>query len=149
MKEEPQGTNAFTRVNEKFYDLLFDSTDQGFALLEKVTGRDGQPIDYVYLKVNSAFERHSGVNNAVGKTVRELIPRIGDELMVLIDGVNDTGQKLRFVGHKRGAYAPFPLFFTDNVIMARMRTLLKMIDRFSCLPWIASLMYTADGQFMV
>lgn len=96
MENKPQITGVLPAVNEEFYDMLFNSTDQGFALLKKLSDQDGRPVDFQYVKVNRAFERHSGIQNVVDKTVREVIFKIDEQLMALIDSVNDTDQKIHF-----------------------------------------------------
>ena len=83
-------------VDSKVYELLFDSTDYGFALLEKVPDQLRQQSDYKYLNVNSAFERHKGIHNVFGKTVRNSMPNPGPELLNHYDNAVDTGQKLQF-----------------------------------------------------
>jgi PAS domain S-box-containing protein len=88
--------NTLPTVNEEFYELLFNSTDQGFALLKKISSQGERPIDFEYLKVNRAFERHSGLHNVIGKTVRDVVPTIKPELMALFDSVICTGQKIQF-----------------------------------------------------
>lgn len=95
MKNESKGSAALSTINEEFYNILFDSTNQAFVVLKKIPGHDTGKIDYQYLKVNQAFERHSGLLNVIGKTVREVIPKIDDRLMALIDSVNDTHQKIQ------------------------------------------------------
>jgi len=83
-------------TDNNFYDLLIQSTDQGFALLEKVHYSGSQASDFRYLKVNPAFERHSGLENVTGKTIREILPVVKPEVIECYDYVVDTGQKLTF-----------------------------------------------------
>jgi len=40
--------------------------------------QDGRPVDFVYLDVNPAFERVTGLMDVVGRRVTEVIPRIRD-----------------------------------------------------------------------
>ncbi len=50
----------------------------GFAHQKVVTDNDGKPVDYVFLEVNEAFERLTGLKakNIINKKVTEVIPGI-------------------------------------------------------------------------
>ncbi|MBA2664983.1 MAG: GAF domain-containing protein [Bradymonadaceae bacterium] len=68
-----QAAVAHSETDELFR-ALFESVESGVCLLQVVFDDNDQAIDYRYLKVNRAFERHSGFADAVGKTIRELVP---------------------------------------------------------------------------
>jgi len=57
------------RESESKYRLLFENMVNGFAFHEIVLNKQGKPIDYIFLEVNSAFEQLTGLkkNNIVGK----------------------------------------------------------------------------------
>jgi len=63
------------RGSEKRYRSLFESMLNGFAFC-KMIFRDGQPQDFIYLEVNTAFEALTGLKDVVGKKVTEVIPGI-------------------------------------------------------------------------
>jgi PAS domain S-box-containing protein len=50
--------------------------DQGLALHEIILDDDGNPVDYMFLDVNSAFEKLTGLKreNIIGKRVKEVLP---------------------------------------------------------------------------
>ncbi len=63
------------RQSEARFRSLFENMPVGFAYCRMLC--DGtQPRDWVYLEVNTAFERLSGLNDVVGKKVSDLLPRI-------------------------------------------------------------------------
>ncbi|MHB8136301.1 MAG: PAS domain-containing protein [Anaerolineaceae bacterium] len=62
-------------ASEKLYHNLFENLLNGFAYC-KIEYQAGKPVDFWYLGVNSAFEKLTGLENAVGKKVSELIPGI-------------------------------------------------------------------------
>jgi len=66
------------RESEKKYRQLFENMVNGFALHEMVLDQDGKPIDYIFLDVNSAFERIVGQDreSLLGKRVTEVLPGI-------------------------------------------------------------------------
>jgi PAS domain S-box-containing protein len=87
------------RRSEARYRSLFNNMAQGFCLLEKVATAPGAPSDYRHLAVNPAFEHHSGLADAVGRTIRELVPGIEPYLMNLYDEVVASGESRRFGGY--------------------------------------------------
>ncbi|HEY9763464.1 MAG TPA: PAS domain S-box protein [Trichocoleus sp.] len=67
---------AALRESEAKYRSLFESIDEGFCLIEVLFDETGKPFDYRFLEANPAFEKHTGLVNAIGKTIRELAPQI-------------------------------------------------------------------------
>jgi len=53
---------------------LLESIDQGFCIFEMIFGEDGRATDYRFLETNPAFERQSGLVDAVGRRIREFAP---------------------------------------------------------------------------
>jgi PAS domain S-box-containing protein len=60
--------------SEAKYRTLFESIDQGFCICEMLFDENDEPHDYRFLKVNGAFERLTGLEQATGKRMRELAP---------------------------------------------------------------------------
>lgn len=54
------------RESENKYRYLFDAMDQGYCTLKLLFDAD-KCVDYRYLEINPAFERHSGLSGAIGK----------------------------------------------------------------------------------
>ena len=53
-----------------------DAIADGFAVVSIVFGPGGEPVDYVFVDVNAAFERHTGLRDAVGKRACALVPAL-------------------------------------------------------------------------
>jgi len=83
------------RESEAKYRALFESVDQGFCLLE-VLFDGGAPVDYRFLEANPAFERHTGLVDAVGRTARELVPDLEGHWVETYGRVARTGEPARF-----------------------------------------------------
>lgn len=80
--------------SEEKYRTLFESMDQGYCTLEILF--DGQQcVDYRYLETNPTFERHLGMSNALGKTIREIAPDIEPKWFDFYGGVALTGNSIR------------------------------------------------------
>lgn len=84
------------RESEARYATLFETMDEGFCIIRFFDGPDGPLSDYMHVQANAAYERHTGIANVVGKTVRNLVP---DEAQGWIDLYRDvlvTGNAIRF-----------------------------------------------------
>lgn len=82
--------------SEQKHRLLFNSMDEGYCIIEMIHDADGKPIDWRYMQVNPAFERHNGLKDAQGKTIKEMTPDIEQKWMFIYDSVAQTGQPIRF-----------------------------------------------------
>ncbi|SFD58384.1 ATP-binding protein [Paracidovorax konjaci] len=78
------------------YRQLFDAIDEGFCIIELVFDAAGRPIDYRFLEVNPAFKRHTGLVDAAGRTMRELIPDLDGEWFERYGRVATLREPLRF-----------------------------------------------------
>ena len=76
------------------YETLFNSIDEGFCIIEKVEG-DG-PVNFRFIEINPAFEKHVGVGDVVGKTTREAFPGESEASYEIYDAVVRTGNEVRF-----------------------------------------------------
>ena len=80
---------------ETTYRALFDSIDEGFCIIE-VLFEGERPFDYRFLSLNPAFERHSGLTGATGKTVLELVPHQDQHWFERYGRIAVTGEPERF-----------------------------------------------------
>ena len=95
---EQQRIEAALRQSEELYRYLFENMLNGFAYC-KMLFEQNQPHDFIYLKVNSSFERLTGLKNVAGKKISEVIPGIREsdpELLELYGRVALTGKPERF-----------------------------------------------------
>ncbi|MBL9028393.1 MAG: GAF domain-containing protein [Myxococcales bacterium] len=84
------------RAPDPYRDLLHQ-LDDGFCLVDVLFDETGETaVDYRFVEHNEAFVRHTGLQGALGKTARELVPEL-DELWFRIYGrVARTGKMERF-----------------------------------------------------
>jgi PAS domain S-box-containing protein len=83
--------------SEEEYSSLFSNMIDGFVYCKMIFDDAGKPVDFVYLQVNDAFERMTGLRRdlIVGKKVSEVIPGIKEdnpELFEIYGKVARTGQ---------------------------------------------------------
>lgn len=86
------------RESELLYRSLFDNMLNGFAYCRMLFDH-GLPTDFVYLKVNNAFETLTGLKNVTGKKVSEIIPGIREsdgDLLKIYGRVALSGTSERF-----------------------------------------------------
>jgi len=86
------------RISELQYRNLFENIPSGVAYCRMIF-EDGQPKDWVYLDVNNAFENLTGLKNAAGRRVTDLIPDIREsdpELFLIYARVSRTGHPEKF-----------------------------------------------------
>ncbi|WP_267395459.1 MULTISPECIES: PAS domain S-box protein [unclassified Sphingomonas] len=87
--------DALARSEER-YRALFNAIDDGFCIIEFFDGPDGPLSDYVHVDANPGYERHTGIGNIVGRTVRELAPTEADDWVSVYGEVLRTGEPIRF-----------------------------------------------------
>lgn len=83
------------REREELYRGLFESIDQGFCIIKMLFDDEGLPIDYKFIEANPTFKSQSGLNDVVGKTMRQLVPDHEDHWFELYGKVAETGESIR------------------------------------------------------
>ncbi|HYW00850.1 MAG TPA: PAS domain S-box protein, partial [Candidatus Acidoferrum sp.] len=76
---ERKKAESALKESEERYHSLFQTMMEGSAYCRMIFDENDRPVDFVYLDVNSAFSRLTGLTNVVGKRVTEVIPRIREE----------------------------------------------------------------------
>src|SRR5919112_2236729 len=84
------------RESEERYRKLFDSIDEGFAIIEMLYGEQDRAVDYRILETNPAFGRMTGFADAAGKTSLELNPGAEANWFETLGRVAETGEDVRF-----------------------------------------------------
>jgi PAS domain S-box-containing protein len=94
--ERKQSETAL-RESESRYRDLFNSMDEGFCIVEMILGEKQQVIDFRFREVNPSFKKQSGLANATGKRMRELIPNLEMRWFKVFGAVAVTGKPIRFI----------------------------------------------------
>ncbi len=89
------------RRSEEEHNSLFANMIDGLAYCQMIFDETEKPVDFVYLKINDAFERITGLKRdlVLGKRVTQAIPDIKEanpELFEIYGRVALTGKKERF-----------------------------------------------------
>jgi len=130
------------RESELRFQALFENMMEGFAYCRMVYDEKGRPSDFVYIDVNYAFEKLTGLKDVVGKPVSEVIPGIKEaspELFESYGRVAATGLPERFEFHFKSqnqwlsisVYSPgkgfFVAVFEDITARRRMEDRIKQL----------------------
>jgi signal transduction histidine kinase/ActR/RegA family two-component response regulator len=94
-----QSLTAALETTRQHYQALFTQALSAIAVHQIVTDADGQPIDYVFLDANPAFELMTGLKRTqvVGRRVTEVLPGIEQSRFISTFGrVALTGEPQRF-----------------------------------------------------
>ena len=80
------------------YVALYNSMDEGFCIVEVLFDAEAaqHPVDYRFLDINPAFEVQTGLQGALGKTIRELVPAHEQHWFDRYGRVARTGEPTRF-----------------------------------------------------
>jgi len=83
------------------YELIFNSIDEGFCVLEVLYDEEDNPIDYRFVEVNPTFEHQTGLKDVTGKTFRALLTT-EPQWMATYDKVVKTGEAAQFEDYYQG-----------------------------------------------
>ncbi|MCF7920112.1 MAG: transporter substrate-binding domain-containing protein [Candidatus Cloacimonetes bacterium] len=110
--------------NKDQLQYLFDNMNSGFAYHEIILDEKGKPVNYIILKVNSAFERMLSVNkdDIIGKKITDALPGLEDDPFDWIGAYGKvalTGQAMKFENYSQAvgkwfsisAYSPMKGYF--------------------------------------
>jgi PAS domain S-box-containing protein len=85
------------QASEERYRTLFEAIDEAVCVIEMLYGDDGTPCDYRFLEVNPAFVNVTGFEDAVGRTMRSLVPLHAARWLDALAGVAATGEPVHFI----------------------------------------------------
>ena len=85
-----------TLYTDEYCRHLFEAFDQGCCTIEILFDDAGVPSDYRFLEVNAAFERQTGLDQVVGRRMRELASSHEEHWFQIYGQVALTGVPVRF-----------------------------------------------------
>ncbi len=99
--DEKKKTEEALKASEEKFRSLFENMLNGYAYCKMLYDKKGQPEDFVYIDINSSFERIIGLKREVviGKKVSEVIPETKEanpEIFEIYGRVAKTGRPERF-----------------------------------------------------
>ena len=91
-----EDANRQLRESEEKYRALFDSIDEGFCVVEVLFDDMHNALDYRIQEVNRVFEKQTGLANAAGRWIRELVPANEEYWFQIYGQIALTGEPRRF-----------------------------------------------------
>ena len=94
--DEREKAEKSLQESEKRYSEFFNNPIVGLGLCRMVVNEEGEPIDYIYLNVNDAFEEFTGLKREkiINKGVKEILPEDANNLISIFGPVGLTGEKI-------------------------------------------------------
>ena len=87
--------SSLPQASDLHYREIFDKIDSGFCVVQVLFEGD-LAVDYVFLEVNAAFERETGMRDVIGRRMRELSPTHEEHWFRLYGEVARTGCSAKF-----------------------------------------------------
>jgi PAS domain S-box-containing protein len=88
--------------SEDKYRSLFETLIEGFCIIEMVFDAENKPIDYRFLEINPAFEKQTGLHQAQGKLIKDLVPNHEAYWFEIYGKIALTGEPARFENEAKG-----------------------------------------------
>ncbi|MBD1848966.1 ATP-binding protein [Leptolyngbya sp. ST-U4] len=96
---ERKKAEAALRESEAKYRSLFESIDEGFAVIEVLYDENGKSYNHKIIQANQAFSSHSGIEAPEGKLASELMPGVEQFWNELYARVIETNASERMEVH--------------------------------------------------
>ena len=87
--------------SEERYRNLFNTMDQGFCVIDVLFDAHDKAMDYRFVEVNPAFALQTGMQDATGKRMRELVPNLEEHWFDILGQVALTGEPMRFTNEAK------------------------------------------------
>ena len=78
------------------YRILVNSLDEGFMVVEMLYDLKENPIDFLFIEMNHAIDKHIQLPHAFGKTMKEFYPNYEQYWFDKLGNVALTGEPIRF-----------------------------------------------------
>jgi PAS domain S-box-containing protein len=85
-----------TQASDLHYREIFDKIDSGFCVVQVLFDDTQRAVDYVFLEVNPAFERETGMRDVIGRRMRDLSPTHEEHWFRVYGEVALSGRSAKF-----------------------------------------------------
>jgi PAS domain S-box-containing protein len=98
------------RQSDRRYRTLFESIDEGFCVVEVIFDQQDRPVDYRFLEANPTFVKQTGLEDAVGRRMREMAPAHEQHWFQTYGRVARTGESIRFEARAEALHRWYDVF---------------------------------------
>ncbi len=95
VQDEAVAARTALRASEEKYRALFNEMDEAYAVVEVMADASGRWTDFLFLEVNPAFMRHTGMPYPVGRTATQLLGTPNPRWAELYGRAAATGESIR------------------------------------------------------
>jgi PAS domain S-box-containing protein len=131
--------------NGDVYHSLIDNMSEGFAHCQMIY-ENNTPVDFIYLEVNQAFERLTGLKNVVGKRISEVIVNHradNPKLFDLYSRVSQTG-----ISEKIESFIePLEQWFSISVYSSQKKQFLVVFNNITTRKQSEEVLRISEAQF--
>ncbi|HON19442.1 MAG TPA: PAS domain S-box protein, partial [Salinivirgaceae bacterium] len=105
-------TKEKAEKNEQKYKNLFTNMMNGFGIHEMIFNENGEPIDYVFLEVNPAWEKlvNAKADLVIGKRIKEFMPYIEPSWIERYGKIVKTGIPEEFTDYNEATKKYYNVF---------------------------------------
>ena len=96
---ERRNADLALRSSQERYRTVLTSMDEGFCIVEMIVDGDANPVDCLVLEANPAFEKHTGLHDCTGRTLKTIAPGFEQRWIDRYAAVIRTGEPERFIDH--------------------------------------------------
>ena len=82
--------------SEDRYHKLYESIDEGFCIIQVLFDANNRAVDYVFLEVNPSFEKQTGIQDAQGRSMRQIAPHHEEHWFEMYGDIALNGESKRF-----------------------------------------------------
>ncbi|TYB89419.1 PAS domain-containing protein [Oceaniovalibus sp. ACAM 378] len=113
------------RESETRLRTVLTSLDQGYCVAEMIRDAAGEPVDYRYIEVNPQFEQMTGLKNATGRRMLDLVPNLEDKWAKIYGRVAFDGKTVRFEDQSEAMGRWFDVFATPVLPYGRFAVVFR------------------------
>jgi len=90
--------------HNEIYEKLLNNRYIGIAVHEMIFDKQGKPVDYRFIDLNSTFEKITGFKKeeVIGNTIRSIMPDIEEEWIIIFGEAVKSGKESYFERYQKG-----------------------------------------------
>jgi PAS domain S-box-containing protein len=113
------------RESEARLRSVMNSLDKGYCIAEMIRDPEGKPIDYRYIEINPRFEEMTGLKDATGHRMLDLVPNLEEKWARIYGRVAYEGETVHFEDYSEAMGRWFSCFATPVQPYGRFAVVFK------------------------